>query len=185
MTRDKSNAGAIAENAMLRQQLIVLRRSIGRPRIHDVDRLLLLILARLSQRWRDALHLIGPETLLRWHRDLFKILWRRKSRPRAQTRRLALEFVTLIQVMARDNVLWGAERIRGEFLKLGLRVSKRTIQKYKRLARPPGKRGQTSYWASFASCAEHSNGKVSDVLRTSTASLRARLLGIEGYAGPR
>jgi hypothetical protein len=93
------------------------------------------------------LHLVRPDTLLRWHRDPFKILWRRKSRPRSQPKRLAPEIVALIQAMAKDNVLWGAERIRGELLKLGIRVSKRTIQKYMRPVRPPGRRGQT--WNTF------------------------------------
>ena len=89
-----------------------------RPRLHCDDRLLLLALVRLTDRWRDALHLVSPETLLRWHRDLFKIVWRRKSRPKRRTSRLAPEIITLIQTMATDNVLWGAERIRGELLKL-------------------------------------------------------------------
>jgi len=65
----------------------------------------------------------------------------------SQPKRLAPEVVTLIQAMAKDNVLWGAERIRGELLKLGIRVSKRTIQKYMRRVRPPGKRGQR--WNTF------------------------------------
>jgi len=145
LTRTRSEL--IAENALLRQQVIVLRRSIERPRLHRDDRLLLLLLARLTRSWRDALHVVRPETLLRWHRDLFKILWMRKSQPRGQPKRLAPEIVTLIQTMAKDNVLWGAERIRGELLKLGIRVSKRTIQKYIRPVRPPGKRGHT--WSTF------------------------------------
>ena len=145
LTRTRSQL--MAENALLRQQLIVLRRSIERPRLDRDERVLLLALARLTRRWRDALHLVSPETLLRWHRDLFKIVWRRKSRPRDQPKRLAPEIVTLIQAMAKDNMLWGAERIRGELLKLGIRVSKRTIQKYMRHVRPPGKRGQS--WNTF------------------------------------
>jgi transposase InsO family protein len=143
----RSRSELLAENALLRQQVVVLRRQIDRPRLHDDDRLLLLVLARLTERWRDALHLVCPETLLRWHRDLFKIVWRRKSRPKRPPNRLSLEIIKLIQAMATDNVLWGAERIRGELLKLGIRVSKRTIQKYMREVRPPGKRGQT--WSTF------------------------------------
>ncbi len=138
LTRTRSEL--MAENALLRQQLIVLRRSVERPRLHRDDRVLL-ALARLTRRWRDALHVVSPETLLRWHRDLFKIIWRRKSRPRGQPKRLAPEIVSLIQAMAKDNVFWGAERIRGELLKLSFRVSKRTIQKYiwsvRLLARKP------------------------------------------------
>ena len=56
--------------------------------------------------------MVSPETLLRWHRDLFKIVWRRESRTRGQPKRLAPEIVTLILAMAKDNLLWGAERIR-------------------------------------------------------------------------
>ena len=151
LTRTRSEL--LAENALLRQQVIVLRRRTGRPRLHRDDRLLLLILARLCSRWRDALHVVKPETLLRWHRDLFKIVWRRKSRPRGQPRQLAPEIVELIRTMAKGNVLWGAERIRGELLKLGIRVSKRTIQKYMKDVRPRGKRGQT--WSTFI--ANHSH----------------------------
>ena len=74
----------IAENALLRQQLIVIRRKIKRPPLDDGDRILLVLLARLNKAWRDALHLVKPETLLRSHRDLFKLIWRRKSRCRGQ-----------------------------------------------------------------------------------------------------
>jgi hypothetical protein len=143
----RSRSDLIAENAFLRQQLIVVSRSVSRPAFHRGDRLVLLLLARICRTWRDALHLVQPDTLLRWHRDLFKIVWRRKSRRKGQPRRLPQETIEQIQRMARDNLLWGAERIRGELLKLGIPVSKRTIQKYMRRARPPGKRSQT--WETF------------------------------------
>jgi len=143
----RTRSELVEENALLRQQVIVLRRNVQRPRLNGDDRVFLLILARLTGQWRDALHVVSPETLLRWHRDLFKIVCRRRSRPRGQPRRLAPEIVTLIQAMAKDNVLWGAERIRGELLKLGIHVSKRTIQKYMRHARPPGRGGQS--WRTF------------------------------------
>ena len=76
----RSKVELIAENALLRQQLLVIRRQVGRPMFGDIDRLLMVILARLSGAWRDALHLVKPETLLRWHRGLFKLFWRRRSR---------------------------------------------------------------------------------------------------------
>ncbi len=144
----------VAENALLRQQILVLRRAAPRrPRLHREDRLILVLLARLDSAWRDALHVVKPDTLLRWHRDLFTLLWRRRSRRRGRCRRLRAEVIALIQAMARANVLWGAERIRGELLKLGIRVSKRTIQKYIRSVRPRGERGQT--WGTFLR--NHSN----------------------------
>ena len=138
----------VAENALLRQQILVLRRAAPpRPRLHREDRLILVLLARLTRAWHEALHVVQPDTLLRWHRDLFTLVWRRKSQPKGWPRRLDAEVVDLIQVMASANVLWGAERIRGELLKLGLRVSKRTVQKYMRAVRPRDHRGQT--WRTF------------------------------------
>lgn len=149
-TRDvvRSRADLIAENALLRQQLIVIRRKIKRPALRDGDRILMVLLARYNSAWRDALHLVKPDTLLRWHRDIFKLIWRRKSRFKGdQPKKLNPETCKLIRTMARNNVTWGAERIRGELLKLGIRVSKRTIQKYMKQARPPEERGQT--WQTF------------------------------------
>ena len=107
----RSRSALLAENALLRHQLIVLRRNTSRPRLYGDDRVLLLILARLNRRWRDALHLVCADTVLRWHRDLFKIVWRRKSQPKGQPKRLASGVVALIQRMTKDNTLWGAERI--------------------------------------------------------------------------
>ena len=106
-----------------------------------------MFLARLNTAWRDALHVVKPDTLLRWHRDLFTLLWRHKSRRRGARGRLRVELIDLIQAMATANGLWGAERIRGELLKLGIRVSKRTVQKYMRSVRPRGQHGQT--WGTF------------------------------------
>jgi hypothetical protein len=68
--------------------------------------LVLLLLARVCRTWRGALHLVQPDTLLRWHRDLLKIVWRRKSRRKGQPRRLPQETIERIQRMARDNPLY-------------------------------------------------------------------------------
>ncbi len=84
--------------------------------------------------------IVQPDTLLRWHRDLFRWFWKRKSRSRRSGGRppLAQETVALIKQMARENHTWGAERIRGELLKLGVRVSTNAIRKYLKQVRPPG-----------------------------------------------
>ena len=139
----------VAENALLRQQLVVLRRSVKRPRCTSADRALLVLLARRVQAWRQALLLVQPDTLLRWHRHLFRRYWRRKSRPGAAARqpKVSAEAIALIRAMAAANPLWGAERIRGELLKLDIRVAKWTVQKYMRAARPRQRAGQT--WATF------------------------------------
>ena len=99
--------------------------------------------------WRDALLLVKPETVLRWHREGFRLFWRWKSRSRyAPEPKISDDVVALIRRMARENRLWGAERIRGELLKLGITVAKRTIQRYMRAARlPVPPRGQS--WKTF------------------------------------
>jgi hypothetical protein len=145
----RSRAELIAENAFLRQQLIVASRGVKRVRFRGHERGLLVLLARLLPRWRGALLLAMPQTLLRWHRAAFRLLWRRKSRSAASREpRKAPDVIALIRRMAIENRLWGAERIRGELLKLGIRVAKRTVQRYMRGARPPSPhRGQS--WPTF------------------------------------
>jgi putative transposase len=145
MTRSKTDL--IAENAMLRQQLIVLNRQIKRPQLTNGDRLRLVLLARCTQFWQQALHIVQPDTLLRWHRELFRLYWRYKSRKKNREPRISQEVINLIKQMAQENRLWGAERIRGELLKLGIAVSKRTIQKYLDKLRPSPTGSQT--WGTF------------------------------------
>src|SRR5881275_3059629 len=143
----RSKSELVAENALLRQQLIILRRQVKRPACTKSDRVLLVLLARMVRTWKQALFIVQPETLLRWHRQGFKLFWKYKSRATSTTPRISQETVALIREMARDNRLWGAERIRGELLKLGIRVCKRTIQKYMRAVRPTRLGGQT--WKTF------------------------------------
>jgi hypothetical protein len=97
--------------------------------------------------WKQALYLLQPETLLRWHRELFRLFWKRKSKASSSKPKLTPETISLIKEMAANNRLWGAEHIRGELLKLGIRVSKRTIQKYMKQIRPKRARGQS--WKIF------------------------------------
>jgi len=143
----RSRSELLAENALLRQQLIILRRQVKRPACTKTDRMLLVLLARLVQTWKQALIIVQPETLLRWHRQGFKLFWKYKSKAASLKPRLSQETISLIQEMAKDNQLWGAERIRGALLKLGIRVCKRTIQKYMRQVRATRPRGQT--WSTF------------------------------------
>jgi transposase InsO family protein len=105
------------------------------------------LLASIVRTWKQGLFIVQPETLLRWHRQGFKLLWKYKSRAASLKPRISQETVALIKEMARDNRLWGAERIRGELLKPGIHVSKRTIQKYMRQVRATRPRGQT--WRTF------------------------------------
>jgi putative transposase len=143
----RSRADLVIENAMLRQQLIVLNRQVQRPEFTRSNHFLLVLLARCTGFWQQALHIVQPDTLLRWHRDMFRRYWDWKSRRGRGRPDLSPEIVELIRKLAKENVLWGAERIRGELLKLGYRVSKRTIQKYLPAERETITGSQT--WATF------------------------------------
>ncbi len=141
----RSRRDLVIENAVLRHQINILRRGKKRPRLGVTDRLKLLLGASLLPAWRQAIAIVQPDTLLRWHRAGFRLFWRLRSRPRRGSP-LAKETIDLIRDMARRVRLWGAERIQGELLKLGIKVCKRTIQKYMRGVRSRGG-GQT--WATF------------------------------------
>ena len=143
----KGKSELLVENALLRQQLIVLRRQVKRPACGKTDRFLLLLLVRMLRTWKQALFIVQPETLLRWHRGLFRVFWKHKSRSSSRRPKLSPETIVLIREMVANNRLWGAERIRGELIKLDIRVSKRTIQKYMKQVRPKRARGQN--WRTF------------------------------------
>ncbi len=142
----RSKSDLIVENAILRQQLIVLKRSVKRPKFTPGDRVRLTFLARLTGFWQSALHIVQPETLLRWHRDLFRRYWKRKSKPKNRKPRIPQETIDLIKQMAIENPRWGAKKIHGELLKLGIKVHKRTIKRYMRQVR---KRNSGQNWATF------------------------------------
>jgi putative transposase len=149
----RSRTELILENALLRQQLILLQRQVKRPQLNNKDRTILALLASKLRTWKSALLIVQPDTLLRWHRAGFQLLGRKKSTPgsRGHNPKLSAETIQLIRQMAQDNRLWGAERIRGELLKLDIGVAKRPIQTYMRGAReagpPDGKNSQT--WSTF------------------------------------
>jgi putative transposase len=136
----------VIENALLRHQINILRRKSPHPRLTTLDRVRLLFASVALPAWRRALAVVQPDTLLRWHRDGFRLFWRRRSAAPQRRKRVAEDTVTLVRRIAVENRTWGAERIRGEMLKLATSLSKRSIQKYIRaVRRRPG--GQT--WATF------------------------------------
>ncbi len=145
LTRNRKDL--VVENALLRHQVVVLKRAAKRPKLRGRDRVLTVLLSKLSPTWATALHTVQPETVLRWHRDGFRRLWRRQSRAASNKPKLDRNKILLIRKMATHNRLWGAERIQRELLKIGIRVSKRTIQRYMRSARRPVSGGQS--WATF------------------------------------
>ncbi len=143
----KGKSELLVENALLRQQLIILRRQVKRPACKKTDRFLLLLFARMTRTWKQALFIVQPQTLLRWHRERFRSFWKHTSKPDSRQPKISPETIALIKQMAKNNRLWGAERIRGELLKLDIRVCKRTIQKYMRHVRFKRPGGQN--WATF------------------------------------
>jgi Integrase core domain len=135
----RSREELLAENALLRQQLIVSSRTVMQPKFRPLERGLVVAVSSVVKSWQNAILLVKPDTVLRWHREGFRLLWKRKSKAtKLRQPRISAETIALIRDMAARNKTWGAERIRGELLKLGIRVAKRTIQRHIRAARPPG-----------------------------------------------
>ena len=99
----RSKSELIAENALLRQQLIMLKRQVKRPVCTKADRILLVLLARVVRAWKQALLIVQPETLLRWHREAFRLYWKHKSKARAHKPKVATETIALIREMATKN----------------------------------------------------------------------------------
>jgi hypothetical protein len=144
----KSRRRLQAENLVLRHQVNILRwRASRRLRLSNADRLAFVWLFP-SVLYIDAvviIVIIKPETLIRWHRCGFKAFWRWKSRSRGGRPPVPLEVRDLIREMSRMNGLWGAPRIHGELLKLGIEVAQSTVAKYMiKRPRRPGQSWETS-----------------------------------------
>jgi transposase InsO family protein len=142
----KTKARLEAEIIMLRHQLNVLRRRVApRPRLAVADRLLFVWLYRLFPSVLNAIAIVQPETIVRWHRAGFRRYWRWKSRARGGRPKVPMEIQRLIREMSLANRLWGAPRIHGELLKLGIEVAQSTVAKY--MAR--SERGRSQTWKTF------------------------------------
>src|SRR5438132_7244499 len=133
------------ENLALRQQLALLPRRSKRPQFGRLDRLLWVWLSNHWSGWQEALHLVRPETVIRWHRQGFRAFWTWKSRRgRTGRPRVSSRLADLVRTMALANPLWGAPRIHGELLKLGLEVSQRTVARLMpRRPKPPSQTWRT------------------------------------------
>jgi transposase InsO family protein len=142
----KSKLRLEAENVVLRQQLIVLRRRLlGRVRLTNHDRWFFIQLYRWVPSILQVLTIIRPETLVRWHRAGFRCYWRWKSRRRGGRPPIDTELRALIRLMSLENPFWGAPRIHGELLKLGFAVAQSSVAKYMVKRRGPPSQG----WRTF------------------------------------
>src|SRR5262249_17992490 len=142
----RSRAALQLELIALRHQLQVLNRS--RPRrlqLATADRCFWALLSRSWPAWRTALVIVKPETVIAWHRQGFRLFWTGKSRRRIGRPTLPADVRALIRTMSEANPLWGAPRIHGELLKLGIDVSQATVTKYIVLPhhRPPSQTWRT------------------------------------------
>jgi hypothetical protein len=142
----KSKLRLVAENAVLRHQLIVLRRKLkGRARLRNNDRWFLVQMYRCFPSILKVVTIVKPETLVSWHRAGFRRYWRWKSRRRGGRPRIEIELRALIRRMSVENPLWGAPRIHGELLKLGFELAQSSVAKYMVKHRGPPSQG----WRTF------------------------------------
>ena len=137
---------SLLKTSVLRHQLHVALRSNPTPRLRNPDRILWVWVRRLWPSWRHDLLIVRPDTVIRWHRKGWRLYWSWKSRTPLGRPRLSAEVRDLIATLSRDNPIWGSERIRGELLKLGIVVSKRSIRRY-RWRKPTPSGSQT--WRTF------------------------------------
>src|SRR5882757_2298450 len=127
----RSRAAIEAEILTLRQQIIVLRRTAPKKQSFGaIDRLVFVGLYRFFPRVLDALAIVRPGTVIKWHRAGFRLYWRWKSRPRGGRPTVPLEVRNLIREMSIANPLWGAPRIHGELLKLDIAIGQTSVAKY-------------------------------------------------------
>ena len=134
----KGQRSLVLENLALRQQLVVYKRAQERPPLRSTDRAFWVWLSKFWGGWRAPLLLVRPETVIRWHRQGFKLYWRWRSRPKRLGRpSIPREHIDFIRRMSRDNPSWGEDKINEELrVKFGVRHSTSTIRKYMTKRRP-------------------------------------------------
>jgi len=134
------------ENAALRQQLTILKRTQPRPKLRHHDRLFWIVLMKIWKQWRTALVIVQPTTVVSWQRRRFKQYWSRLSQKKGPGRpQVSTELRKLVRTMASSNVTWGAPRIHGELLKLGFEISERTVSRLM----PKRRQDPSQTWKTF------------------------------------
>src|SRR2546428_12245867 len=157
----------VLENLALRQQLAVWKARQPRPQLTAMDPVFWVVLSRLWKSWRNSLQMVRPETVVGWHRQGFRRYWAWKSQRRRGRPAIRTELRDLIRRISRANPLWGAPRIHGELLKLGLTVSQATVSKF--MVRP--RRPPSQAWSTFLK--NHAKDLIAlDVFTVPTATFR-------------
>ncbi len=126
------------ENLALRQQLAILNRKTARPHLRNRDRFFWVAISKLWPNWRSALLIVQPDTVVKWHRQGFRLFWRWKSRRKGGRPLVDREVRQLIRRLSRENPIWGMPRIQFELALLGHNVAESTVAKYMvRHSKPP------------------------------------------------
>ncbi len=141
----RSRTALQLEILALRHQLGVLQRSVKRPKLASVDRLFWVWLSAIRKDWRACIFIVKAETVIAWHRKGFRLFWTWKVRRGKPGRPwVSREVRELIRTMSRENPIWGAPRIHGELLKLGIDIGETSVSKYMvRRRRPPSQTWRT------------------------------------------
>ena len=143
------------ENLALRQQLAVYKGTVSRPKLRMSDRLFWVWLTTVWAGWRESLLIVTPDTVLRWQRRRFREYWTKRS-PRVGRPPINAEIAALVRAMAVTNPLWGAPRIHGELMKLGVEVAERTVSRLIPKRRtPPSQTWLTAYFAYYHRARTH------------------------------
>ena len=160
----RSKSELVAENVLLRHQVLVLRRQVkGRVPLSNGDRWFFVQLYRWFPSILNVLTVVRPETLVRWHRAGFRLYWRWRSRSRGGRPQIEADLRALIRRMSIENPLWGAPRIHGELRKLGFEVAQSSVARYMVRRRRPPSQGWRTFLQSrpadrcdgFVCCAHH------------------------------
>ena len=142
----KTRKSLVLENLMLRQQLNIYKRKNKRPKLENIDRIILVWISRVFSKWKSVLVVAKASTLIGWHRKGFKLYWKRKSR-RVGGPNIDWPLIKLIRRMQKENPLWSAQRIQGELAILGYSVCDNTVAKY--MQKPKTDPGKIQRWLTF------------------------------------
>ena len=143
----KHRKSLMLENLMLRQQLNIYKRKNKRPKLENIDRIILVWISRVFSKWKSALVVAKASTLIGWHRKGFKLYWKWKYR-RVGRPNINWELIKLIRRMQKENPIWSAQRIQGELAKLGFSVCDNTVAKYMR--KPKTDPEKIQRWLTFS-----------------------------------
>jgi hypothetical protein len=141
----------LLENAALRQQVAALKKENPRPKLSRFDRIFWVWLRRCWEKWKDALIIVTPETVVNWHRRGFRLYWKLISKcgKKKGKKRITKKIKRLIRRMANENITWGAPRIHGELLKLGFNVCERSVSRYLSKIRLSPSGNKIKKWMTF------------------------------------